>query len=74
VSSSSNSSSHGHALFYFGFFFNPNSTTSFDVWIIDYGAPFHMANDKAIFSSLNQCSTKKYLLVMIYLLVLEGIE
>jgi hypothetical protein len=41
-----------------------------DEWLIDYGASYHMAKDKAIFSSLNECNTKKIFLVMIDLLVL----
>ena len=27
-------------------------------WIIDYGASYHMDNDKVMFSSLNDCNTK----------------
>jgi hypothetical protein len=51
----STSSSHGHALSAYGFSFNSNSTTtsSSDEWLIDSGASYHMAKDKAIFSSLN---------------------
>jgi hypothetical protein len=54
-SSSSSSSSHGHALSASGFSFNTPSTTtsSSDEWLIDSGASYHMAKDKAIFSSLN---------------------
>jgi hypothetical protein len=57
----STSSSHGHALSASGFSFNSNSTTtsSSDEWLIDSGASYHMAKDKAIFSSLNECNTKK---------------
>jgi hypothetical protein len=57
----STSSSHRHALFVSGFSFNSNCTTtsSYDEWIIDSGASYHMAKDKAIFSSLNECNTKK---------------
>jgi hypothetical protein len=60
-SSSSSSSSHGHALSSSGFFFNTPSTTtsSSDEWIIDSLASYHMAKDKSIFSSLNECNTKK---------------
>jgi hypothetical protein len=58
-SSSSNSSSHGHALSASGFSFNATSTSSSDEWLIDSGASYHMAKDKAIFSSLNECNTKK---------------
>jgi len=57
----STSSSHGHALFASGFSFNSNYTTtsSSNEWLIDSGASYHMAKDKAIFSSLNECNTKK---------------
>jgi hypothetical protein len=60
-SSSSSSSSHGHALSVSGFSFNTTSTTSSssDEWLIDSGASYHMAKDKAIFSTLNECNTKK---------------
>jgi hypothetical protein len=43
--------------------FNTDSTStssySSDEWLIDYGASYHMAKDKNIFSSLNECNTKK---------------
>jgi hypothetical protein len=57
----STSSSHRHALSASGFSFNSNSTTtsSSDEWIIDSGASYHMAKDKTVFSSLNECNTKK---------------
>jgi hypothetical protein len=61
INSSSFSSSHGHALSSSGFSFNTTSTTtsSFDEWLIDSGASYHMAKDKAIFSALNECNTNK---------------
>ena len=60
IDSSSTSSSHGHALSASVFSFNSNSTTSSsDEWLIDSRASYHMAKDKAIFSSLNKCNTKK---------------
>jgi hypothetical protein len=61
ISIDSTSSSHGHALSASGFSFNSNSTTtsSFDEWLIDSRASYHMAKDKAIFSALNECNTKK---------------
>jgi transposase InsO family protein len=59
IDSPSSSSSHGHALSASGFSFNTNSTSSSDEWLIDSGASYHMAKDKAIFSSLNECNTKK---------------
>jgi transposase InsO family protein len=61
ISIDSSSSSHGHALSAFGFSFNTPSTTtsSSDEWLIDSGASYHMAKDKAIFSGLNECNTKQ---------------
>jgi hypothetical protein len=59
IDSNSSSSSHGHVLPSFGFSFNTNSTSSSDEWLIDSGASYHMAKDKAIFSALNECNTKK---------------
>jgi hypothetical protein len=61
ISIDSTSSSHGHALSASGFSFNSNSTTtsSSDEWLIDSGASYHMAKDKAIFSALNECNTKR---------------
>jgi transposase InsO family protein len=61
ISIDSTSSSHGHALSASGFSFNSNSTTtsSSDELLIDSGASYHMAKDKAIFSALNECNTKK---------------
>jgi hypothetical protein len=56
---SSSSSSHGHALYSSSFSFNATSTSSYDEWLIDFGASYHMDKDKAIFSALNECKTKK---------------
>jgi hypothetical protein len=57
----STSSSHRHALSASGFSFNSISTTTSSSyeWLIDLGASYHMAKDKSIFSSLNECNTKK---------------
>jgi hypothetical protein len=57
--SSSSSSSHGHALSTSSFSFNATSNYSYDEWLIDSGESYHMAKDKDIFSSLNECNTKK---------------
>jgi hypothetical protein len=59
IDSSSSSSSHGHALSAYGFSFNTTSTSSSYEWFIDSGASYHMAKDRDIFSSLNECKTKK---------------
>jgi transposase InsO family protein len=56
---STSSSSHGHALSTSGFSFNTTSTSSSNEWLIDSGAYYHMAKDKDIFSTLNECNTKK---------------
>jgi hypothetical protein len=59
IDSSSSSSSSRHALSASSFSFNSTSTSSDDEWLIDYGASYHIANDKAIFFALNECKTKK---------------
>jgi hypothetical protein len=61
IDSTSSSSSHGHALSASGFSFNTNSTSTstYDEWLIDSGASYQMANDRAIFSTLNECNTKQ---------------
>ena len=61
IDSSSSSSSHGHALSASGFSFNTPATTtsSSDEWLIDSGASYHMAKDKAIFFALSECNTNK---------------
>jgi hypothetical protein len=63
-------SSHGLALSTFGFSFNATSTSSSDDRLIDSRASYHMAKDKSIFSLLMNVTPRKYLLVMINLLVL----
>jgi hypothetical protein len=59
IDSTFSSSSHGHALSSSGFSFNTTSTSSSDEWLIDSGASYHMAKDRDIFSTLNECNTKK---------------
>jgi hypothetical protein len=59
IDPTSSSSSHGHALFASGFSFNTPSTSTSDKWLIDSGASYHMAKDRDIFSTLNECNTKK---------------
>jgi hypothetical protein len=58
-SSSSISSSHGHAISSSGFSFNATCTSSSDEWLIGYGESYHMAKDKAIIFALNECNTKQ---------------
>jgi hypothetical protein len=52
-------SSHGHTLSASGFSFNATSTASSDEWFIDSTTSYHMDKDKAIFSTINESSTKK---------------
>jgi hypothetical protein len=52
-------SSHGHAISASGFSFDTTSTSSSNEWLIDSRASYHMAKDKDIFSTLNECNTKK---------------
>jgi hypothetical protein len=59
IDSTYSSSSHGHALFAYGFSFNATSTSSSNEWIIYCRASYHMAKDKAIFYTLNECNTNK---------------
>jgi hypothetical protein len=59
IDSTSSSSSHGHTLSVSGFSFNTTSTSSFFEWLIHSGTSYHMAKDKDIFSSLNECNAKK---------------
>jgi hypothetical protein len=49
IDSTTSSSSHGHALSTYGFSFNTTSTSTYDEWLIDSGAYYHMAKDKDIF-------------------------
>jgi hypothetical protein len=60
IESTSSSSSHGHALSASGFSFNTTSIfSSFDEWLIKSRAYYHMAKEKSIFFTLNECNTKK---------------
>ena len=59
ISIDSTSSSHGHALFASSFSFNTPSTYTSDKWLIDSREYYHMAKDRDIFSTLNECNTDK---------------
>jgi hypothetical protein len=59
IDSTYSSSSHGHALSASSFSFNTTYTSSFDEWLIDSGTSYHMAKDKHIYSTLNECNSKK---------------
>ena len=41
-----------------GYALNVSSSSHSHVWLIDSGASYHMAKNKAMFSSLNDCNTK----------------
>jgi hypothetical protein len=58
-STSYSSSSHGHALSSSGFSFNTPSSSTSDKWLIDSREYYHMDKDRDIFSTLNECNTKK---------------
>jgi hypothetical protein len=67
--SSSNSYSHGHALYASSFSFIATFTSSSNEWFIDSKVSYHMAKDKAIFFLSMNVTPMKCLLVMIDLLV-----
>jgi hypothetical protein len=56
--SSSNSSSHGHELFYYSFSSNAISMSSSDEWLIDSRESYHMAKVKTIFLLLMNVTPK----------------
>ena len=58
LDSSSESTSHGHALCAFGYSYTASSYSTSIEWLIDSGASFHMAKDQAIFSTMHECNTK----------------
>ena len=41
-----------------GYALNVSSSSHSHEWLIDYGYSYHMAKNKAMFSSLNVCNTK----------------
>ena len=41
-----------------GYALNVSSSSHSHEWVIDSGASYHMAKNKAMFSSLNDCNTK----------------
>ena len=65
LDSSSESTFHGHALYASGCSYTASSSSTSNEWLIDSGASYHMAKDKAIFSTMHECNTKQYLFVMI---------
>ena len=52
------SNSHGHALCASGYSYNASFSSTSNEWLIDSGASYHIAKDKAIFSTMYECNTK----------------
>ena len=59
LDSSSESTSHGHALCASGYSYTKSSSSTSNEWLIDSGASYHMAKDQTIFSTMHECSTKQ---------------
>ena len=59
LNSSSESTSHGHALCASGYSYIASSSSTSNEWLIDSGASYHMAKDQAIFSTMHECNTKQ---------------
>ena len=59
LDSSSESTSHGHALCASGYSYTASSSSTSIEWFIDSRASYHMHKDKAIFSTMHECNTKK---------------
>ena len=59
LDSSSESTSHGHALCASGYSYTAYSSSTSTEWLIDSGASYHMAKDQAIFSTTHECNTKQ---------------
>ena len=59
LDSSSKSTSHGHALCASGYSYTASSSSNSIEWLIDSGASYHMAKDKAIFSTMHEYNIKK---------------
>jgi len=57
-STSTSTSSSGMALSACGYALNVSSSSHSHEWLINSGASYHMAKNKAMFSFLNDCNTK----------------
>ena len=51
--------SHGHVVCASGYSNTASSSSTSIEWLIDSGASYHMANDKAIFSTMHECNNKE---------------
>ena len=59
LDSSSESTSHEHALCASGYSYTAYSSSTQNEWFIDSRASYHMAKDQAIFSTMHECDTKQ---------------
>ena len=59
LDSSSEFTSHGHALCSSSYSYTASSSSTSIEWLIDSGASYHMAKDKSIFSTMHECNTKQ---------------
>ena len=59
LDSSSESTSHGHALCASGYPYTTSSFSTSNEWLIHSGASYHMAKDQAIISTVHECNTKQ---------------
>ena len=59
LDSSSEDTSHGHALCASGYSYTASSSSTSNEWLIDSRASYHMAKDQAIFSTMHECNTKQ---------------
>ena len=59
LDSSLESTSHGHALCTSIYSYTTSSSSTSNEWLIDSGASYHMAKDKAIFSTMHECNTNQ---------------
>ena len=56
LDSSSESTSHGHALCASGFSYIASSSSTSIEWLIDSRESYHMAKDQAMFSTMHECN------------------
>ena len=59
LDSSSESTSHGHALCASSYSYIASSSSTSNEWLIDSGASYHKAKDQAIFSTMHECTAKQ---------------
>ena len=59
LDSSSESTSHGHALCAFSYSYISSSYSSSNEWLIDSREYYHKAKDQSIFSTMYECNTQK---------------